>query len=67
MDKVTVSLKKVNVDYDEEADVLYLSFGEPREAADSMEVEDGIVYRISNNEVVGITVTNFNTRVQKTR
>jgi len=39
MEKVAISLEKINLDYDEEADVLYLSFGEPREAKDSVEVE----------------------------
>jgi len=62
MEKAALSLKKIDLDYDEEADVLYISFGEPREAKDSIEVEDGIVYRISDNEVVGITITHFKAR-----
>ncbi|KPV64842.1 MAG: hypothetical protein AOA65_0756 [Candidatus Bathyarchaeota archaeon BA1] len=67
MDKVTLSLEKIDLDYDEEADVLYISFGEPREAEDSVEVEDGVIYRITNNEVVGITITDFKTRTLKPR
>jgi len=66
MEKVAISLEKVNLDYDEEADVLYVSFGEPREAKDSVEVEDGVVYRIADNEVVGITITDFKARTLKT-
>lgn len=62
-----MSLKSVDLDYDEEADILYLSFGEPREASDSMEVEDGVVYRISGDEVVGITITNFKMRAMKSK
>jgi len=65
MEKVAVSLQKIDLDYDEEADVLYLSFGEPREAKDSVEVEDGVVYRIADNEIVGITITNFKARTLK--
>ncbi|MEM3694743.1 MAG: DUF2283 domain-containing protein, partial [Candidatus Bathyarchaeia archaeon] len=58
MEKVAVSLEKIDLDYDEEADVLYISFGKPRQAQDSVEVEDGIIYRIADNEIVGITITN---------
>jgi len=65
MEKVALSLEKIDLDYDEEADVLYISFGEPREAEDTVEVEDGIIYRISNNEVVGITITDFKARTFK--
>jgi len=66
VEKVAISLEKVNLDYDEEADVLYVSFGEPREAKDSVEVEDGVVYRIADNEVVGITIIDFKARTLKT-
>jgi uncharacterized protein YuzE len=45
--------------------VLYIGFGEPREAKDSVEVEDGVVYRIAGNEVVGITITDFKSRTLK--
>jgi uncharacterized protein YuzE len=65
MEKVAVSLQKIDLDYDEEADVLYLSFGKPREAKDSVEVEDGVVYRIADNEIIGITITNFKARTLK--
>jgi len=63
--KVAISLEKIDFDYDEEADVLYISFGKPREAKDSVEVEDGVIYRIADNEVVGITITDFKTRTIK--
>ncbi len=65
MEKVAISLKKIDFDYDEEADVLYISFGNPREAKDSVEVEDGVIYRITDNEVVGITITDFKARTHK--
>lgn len=65
MEKVAVSLEKIDLDYDEEADVLYISFGKPRKAQDSIEVEDGIIYRIADNEIVGITITNFKARTLK--
>jgi uncharacterized protein YuzE len=65
MEKVAISLEKIDLDYDEEADVLYISFGKPRQAQDSVEVEDGIIYRIADNEIVGITITNFKARTLK--
>ncbi|KPV63334.1 MAG: hypothetical protein AOA65_1342 [Candidatus Bathyarchaeota archaeon BA1] len=65
MEKVALSLEKIDLDYDEEADVLYISFGELREAKDTIEVEDGILYRIADNEVVGITITDFKARTLK--
>jgi len=65
MEKVSVSLEKIDIDYDEEADVLYMSFGKPREAKDSIEVEDGVIYRIADNEVVGITIIDFKARTSK--
>ena len=65
MEKASVSLEKISLDYDEEADVLYISFGKPREAKDSIEVEDGIIYRIADDEIVGITIIDFKTRTKK--
>jgi len=65
MEKAAVALDRMDLDYDEEADVLYLSFGEPREALDSVEVEDGVVYRILGDEIVGITIMDFRSRTLK--
>jgi uncharacterized protein YuzE len=67
MEKAAVSLEKIDLDYDEEADVLYISFGKPREARDSVEVEDGVVYRIADAEIVGITITDFKARTKKSK
>lgn len=47
--------KKVWIDYDEEADVLYISFCKPQQANDS-EMEDDMIYHYRNKELVGITV-----------
>jgi uncharacterized protein YuzE len=65
MEKAILSLKNVDVNYDEEADVLYLSFGEPREAEDSIEVEDGVIYRLKGDEIVGITIIHIKNRLFK--
>jgi len=44
MEKVAISLERIDLDYNGEVDVLYISFGKPREAKDSVEVEDGGIY-----------------------
>jgi uncharacterized protein YuzE len=47
---------KMWIDYDKEADVLYISFNHPQKATDSEMSEDGILYRYSGEKIVGITV-----------
>ena len=48
---------KVWVDYDREADVLYLSLKRPQRATDTQYVEDeGLLLRYRGVELVGITV-----------
>ena len=53
----------LNYNYDEKADVLYVSFGEPREAK-CVEPEEGILLRIDlkTKELVGYTIVHFRTR-----
>ena len=47
--------KRIWVDYDDEADVLYISFHKPQRANDSI-MEDNIVYHYRNEELVGVTI-----------
>jgi len=47
--------KRVWSDYDEEADVLYISFRKPQQATDS-KMDDSVVYHYRDKELVGITV-----------
>jgi uncharacterized protein YuzE len=51
--------------YDREADVLYLSVGEPRKAI-SREIGDDVLLRLDpdTGEVVGMTILNLSTREQ---
>jgi uncharacterized protein YuzE len=53
--------------FDKEADVLYVSRGEPKADADSEEVGDGIVARFDpvTHEVVGFTILNFLKRTDR--
>jgi len=47
---------KMWIDYDQEADVLYISFKRPQKATDSEMLEDGILLRYKKDELVGITL-----------
>lgn len=50
----------LTISYDEDADVLYVAFGEPRAGVDE-EVEDGVYLRSleDGSTVVGLTVVDF--------
>lgn len=48
--------RQIWADYDEQADVLYVSFRKPQQANDSIMEEDGNVYHYRDGELVGITV-----------
>lgn len=62
--KVFESKKKLNWDYDGDADVLYLSFGKPKEAV-GIDVGDGVIVRYDeeNKEVVGLTIIGINNKL----
>ena len=47
--------RQVWIDYDEEADVLYISFRKPQRATDSV-LEGNIVYHYDGELLVGMTV-----------
>lgn len=63
--KASISIENLQIDYDKGADVLYISFGEPSEANDSIEVQGGVVCRLKDSRLIGITITNFNKRLKK--
>jgi uncharacterized protein YuzE len=50
------------VDYDKEADVLYISFRHPQQATDTRMTEDGILLRYHGRELVGMTILEASTR-----
>jgi len=55
--KILQTSKDLNWDYDDEADVLYLSVGKPRPAI-GVDIGEGTILRYDekNKELVGITV-----------
>lgn len=54
--------QRFSVDYDDEADVLYISFKRPQKATKTELTENGLLLRYHNNELVGITVLDASTR-----
>ena len=68
METINILDKKENInwDYDEEADVLYLSFNEPQSAL-GLDIGDGTIVRYNEktNDIVGLTIINFRERVMR--
>ncbi|HEV2197979.1 MAG TPA: DUF2283 domain-containing protein [Candidatus Acidoferrum sp.] len=58
--------EQLKLNYDPKGDILYCSFGEPREAI-GVETPDGIIFRLDpeTEDVIGITVIDFSKRFQK--
>jgi uncharacterized protein YuzE len=50
------------VNYDREADVLYISFQRPQKATDTKMTDEGILFRYRGKQLVGVTVLDASTR-----
>ena len=59
---VNFPAKQLWLDYDAEADVLYLSFSKPQRATDSEMREDGIIVHRRGKKIVGLTIQDASTR-----
>jgi len=59
---LSIPYKRIWYNYDEEADVLYLSFKKPSHADDSELTDDDIIIRSEKGEVVGITILHASKR-----
>ena len=55
--------RQVWVDYDVEADVLYLSFRKPQQATDS-QLEGDVIYHYRQGELVGLTIIGLQKHLQ---
>jgi len=53
-----VKLPEPRLDYDDEGDVLYISFGQPEAADDTDVTDDGVIVRTREGKIVGLTVLN---------
>lgn len=54
--------QQVWLDYDKEADVLYMSFRRPQRAKETIELADDILIRKDGREIVGLTILNASNR-----
>jgi uncharacterized protein YuzE len=59
---VRLPVSKLWIDYDEEADVLYISFRRPQRATEGELQDDGIILRKRGKEIVGLTILDASTR-----
>ena len=57
-----VRARRFWVDYDEDADVMYITFHRPQQASESRVREDGIIVRTRGKDVVGITILEASAR-----
>lgn len=55
--------KNIWLSYDEEADVLYVNFKKPSHADDSELLDNDMVVRYENEEMIGITIMNASKKV----
>jgi len=51
------------VDYDAEADVLYVSLERPQKATDSVMTNSGVLLRYREDQLVGVTILEASTRM----
>lgn len=54
--------RQIWFDFDEEADVLYVSFERPQGATDTEFTEDGVLLRYRGDQLVGVTILNASKR-----
>lgn len=59
---VKLPVQQIWIDYDKEANVLYLSFRKPQRATKTIETDDDLLIRKDGNKIVGITILNASTR-----
>ena len=57
--------KNIWLSYDEEADVLYVNFKKPSHADDSELLDNDVVVRYENDEVIGMTIMNASKKVKE--
>ena len=64
--KILDKREKLDWEYDEEADVLYVGIGRPKKAT-GVDIGQGVIVRYDEKrrEVVGVTITGMRTRLAK--
>lgn len=59
---LNISSNRFWYNYDEEADVLYLSFKKPSNADESELTDDDIIIRYENGEIIGVSILHASKR-----
>jgi uncharacterized protein YuzE len=59
---LTFPTQRFWVDYDAEADTLYISFQHPQQATDTTMTDEGILLRYRGKDLVGITILDASAR-----
>nr|VFJ57606.1 MAG: Uncharacterized protein YuzE [Candidatus Kentron sp. DK]VFJ66810.1 MAG: Uncharacterized protein YuzE [Candidatus Kentron sp. DK] len=57
--------RRFSVDYDRDADVLYISFDRPQNATDSEMTDDGFLLRYRGEQLVGVTILDASLRAAR--
>jgi uncharacterized protein YuzE len=53
--------RRIQLSYDAEADVLYISLGAPVEATDTEPTDDDVLIRYRGDEIIGYTILHAST------
>ena len=61
-DMLKLPMQHVWLDYDKEADVLYMSFRRPQRASKTIETDDDVLIRKDGKNIVGLTILNVSSR-----
>ncbi len=62
MEMLKLPARQMWLDYDKEADVLYVSFRKPQRATETVELDDDILVRKDGKDVVGLTIMNASSK-----
>lgn len=62
MEMLKLPAQHLCLDYDQEADVLYVSLRKPQRATSTVELADDILVRKDGEDVVGLTILNASTK-----
>ena len=58
MEMLKLPAQHLWLDYDKEADVLYVSLRKPQRATETVELDDDILVRKDGKDIVGLTIMN---------
>ena len=56
-------IDQTHLSYDRDGDVLYISFGEPQPADDSDLTDEGVIVRLREGRIVGLSILNATKKV----